>query len=129
MRRVAGVMLIALCSATLAPAQEGSTPQPIVRATLKPDSVLVGSPVTLEIAVLVPNYLTAPPAFPDIQLNNAVTHPLGSGTNLSEERQGTTYAGVLRELAIYPQEPGAYAITGRSVTFSYAIDPPRSSPP
>lgn len=129
MRRIPVAMFIAACSMTPAAAQESGAPQPIVRATLKPDSVLVGSPVTLEIAVLAPNYLTAPPAFPDIQLNNAVTRPLGSGTNLSEERQGTTYAGVLREFAIYPQEPGAYAISGRSVTLSYAIDPPRSSPP
>jgi hypothetical protein len=129
MRRVAAALLFALCSAGIAAAQDSGAPQPIVRATLKPDSVLVGRPVTLEITVLAPNYLTGPPEFPDIQLNNAVTRPLGSGTNLSEEHQGTTYAGVMHEYAIYPQEPGAYAITGRSVTFTYAIDPPRRSPP
>src|SRR5688500_4759166 len=113
MRRGAAALLLLLCSANLAAAQGSGALQPIVRATLKPDSVLVGSPVTFGIAVLAPNFLTAPPEFPDIQLNNAVTRSLGSGTNLSEEHQGTTYAGVLREYAIYPQEPGAYAIAGR----------------
>jgi hypothetical protein len=128
MKGPAIAIVIMLCPAS-ALAQDSSAPQPILRATLKPDSVPVGSPVTLEITVLGPNYLTAPPAFPDIELANAITRPLGSGTNMSEEHQGTTYAGVLREYAIYPQEAGAYAITGRSVTVTYAIDPPRSSPP
>ena len=72
--------------------------------TIDPPRVVVGQPTTLRIDVLAPNYTTSPPELPGFQVRNAVTRQLQS-VNLSEQRNGTSYAGVRFEFAIYPQEP------------------------
>ena len=108
-----------------ASAQSSGPPEPILRATLDPPRVVVGQPVMLRIELLAPNYLTRPPNLPDLQLRNAVTRDLGS-INMSEPHGGMTYAGVRRELAIHPQEPGSYVIANRQVVVAYAAEPPAS---
>src|SRR5262249_3833321 len=72
-----------------------------------------------------PNFLTKPPTFPDFQIRNAVTRPLGS-VSMSENRDGITYAGVRHEFAIHPQEPGGYAVDGQQVMVTYAAEPPQT---
>ncbi|HEX2888030.1 hypothetical protein [Vineibacter terrae] len=111
-----------LCCATAA-AQPAAGPEPILRVTLEPKRVVVGQPVTLRIELLAPNYFTAPPEFPDIQVRNAVSRPLGN-INLSEQKDGATYAGIRHEIAIHPQEAGRYAIAPDSIAFTYAAEPP-----
>ncbi len=120
---VASMLIELMCASSLA--QPTNAPAPILRATLDTSRIVVGQPVTLRIELLVPNYLTAPPAFPDLQLRNAVTRPLGN-LNLSETHEGITYAGIRHEVAIHPQEPGSYAISGQSIGFTYAVEPPRA---
>jgi hypothetical protein len=124
MKRLVAVWILA-CVLAAAPvlAQPTPAPEPVLRVKLEPQRVVVGQPVTLRIELLVPNYMTTPPEFPDLQLRNAVSRPLGH-MNISEEQQGITYAGVVREIAIHPQEPGSYAISGQSVRFAYAAEPP-----
>ncbi|MBX9841234.1 MAG: BatD family protein, partial [Xanthobacteraceae bacterium] len=100
-----------------------SPPEPIVRVSLDPPNTVVGQKTTLAVDVLAPNYMTKPPVLPDFQLRNAVTRA-GSTINMSEQRDGITYAGVRFEFLIYPQEPGAYAISGQSVAITYAAEPP-----
>jgi hypothetical protein len=114
------VMLSAFCSAR---AQQASTPEPVLRVTLDPPRVVVGQRTTLQIEVLAPNYLTAPPELPGFQIRNAVTRPLQS-VNISEQQDGVAYAGVRFEFAIYPQEPGSYAVTDQTVRIRYAAEPP-----
>ncbi len=104
-------------------AQQTGLPEPIVQMTMDPPHVVVGQKTTLQIEVLAPNYMTAPPELPGFQLRNAVTRQLQS-INRSEERNGTTYAGVRFQFAIYPLEPGSYAITGQTLTVRYAAEPP-----
>jgi hypothetical protein len=106
-------------------AQSPGVPEPILRVTIDPPRVVVGQSTTLRLEVLAPNYMTAPPALPDFQLRNAVTRQLPN-VNLTEQRDGTTYAGVRFEFAIHPLEPGRYAIGGRNLTVRYAADPPHS---
>ena len=84
---------------------------------------MVGQRATLRIDILAPNYITSPPELPGFQLRNAVTRPLQS-VNLSEVRDGTSYAGVRYEFAIYPQEPGSYAIPDQRISLKYAAEPP-----
>ena len=117
---IAVVMLIAICNAQ---AEQTVAPEPVLRVTLDPPRVVVGQKTTLRIDVLAPNYMTAPPELPDFQIRNAVTRPL-QNVNLSEQRDGTTYAGVRFEFAIYPQEPGGYAVADQQVRIRYAADPP-----
>jgi hypothetical protein len=100
-----------------------STQEPILRLTVNPPRVVVGQKTTLRLEVLAPNYMTAPPELPDFQVRNAVTRQLQS-VNINEQRDGMTYAGVSFEFAIYPQEPGTYAIAGQKITIHYAAEPP-----
>jgi hypothetical protein len=117
---IAVVMLIAICNAR---AQQAVAPEPVLRVTIDPPRIVVGQKTTLQIDVLAPNYMTAPPELPDFQIRNAVTRPL-QNVNLSEQRDGTTYAGVRFEFAIFPQEPGSYAVADQQVRIRYAADPP-----
>ena len=91
--------------------------------TIDPPRVVVGQRTTLRIDVLAPNYMTSPPELPGFQVRNAVTRQLQS-VNLSEQRNGTSYAGVRFEFAIYPQEPGSFAISDQKVKVKYAAEPP-----
>jgi hypothetical protein len=117
---IAVVTLIAICNAR---AEQAVASEPVLRVTLDPPRVVVGQKTTLRIDVLAPNYMTASPELPGFQIRNAVTRPL-QNVNLSEQRDGTTYAGVRFEFAIYPQEAGRYAITDQQVRIRYAADPP-----
>ncbi len=115
-----------LCCAT-AVAQQAPAPEPILRVTLEPKRVVVGQPVTLRIELLAPNYFTAPPEFPDVQVRNTVSRSLGN-INLTEQKDGVTYAGIRHEVAIHPQEAGGYAIAPDSISFTYAAEPPAGRP-
>ena len=103
--------------------QQTPLPVPVLQVTIDPPRVAVGQRTTLRIDVLAPNYMTSPPELPGFQVRNAVTRQLQS-VNLSEQRNGTSYAGVRFEFAIYPQEPGAFAISDQKVKVKYAAEPP-----
>jgi hypothetical protein len=125
MTRWAGIfvqLVVWLACATAA----AQAPQPIVRFTLDRQQATVGERVTVKLEVLAPNYLTGPPAFPDLQLHNTVTRALGD-VNLTEQHDGITYAGVMREYAIHPQEPGTFAITGQKLGIQFAAQPPATT--
>jgi hypothetical protein len=51
-----------------------------------------------------------------------VTRPLGA-INQVETRDGTAYAGIRYEFAIYPQEEGSFAVADQKVTVTYAAEP------
>jgi oxygen tolerance protein BatD len=104
-------------------AQQAGSLEPILQVTVDPPRVVVGQRTTLRVDVLAPNYMTAPPELPAFQVRNVVTRQLQS-VNRSETLNGTTYAGVRFEFAIYPQEPGSYAIANQTLTVRYAAEPP-----
>jgi BatD DUF11 like domain len=100
-----------------------SAPKPIVRVTIDPPRVVVGQAAMLQVEVLAPNYMTAPPELPDFQIRNAATRQLQS-VNTVEQQDGMSYAGVRFKYAIYPQESGSYAVAGQNVRIKYAAEPP-----
>jgi hypothetical protein len=108
-----------------AAAQESTMLRPILRAKVDPPTTTVGQKTTLTLDVLAPNYMTKPLVLPDFQIRNAATRA-GSTVNLSEQLNGTTYAGVRYEFLIYPQEPGSYSLPVQNITVTYAADPPAS---
>lgn len=124
MRTLAAFALFAL-SVAGADAQQTVATEPFVRAKLDPATVVVGQSATLTLDVLVPNYMTKPPVLPAFQIRNVVTHD-GSTVNISEQVDGVSFAGVRYEFLLYPQEPGAYVISERSITVTYAAGPPES---
>ncbi len=125
MRHALSVALLLLAAISLhgVRAQQADDLNPILNVKIEPPRVVVGQPATLEIVALAPNYMTSPPELPDFQVRNAVTRPLQS-TNVSEDRNGLTYAGVRYRFAIYPQETGSYAIPEQHVGITYAAAPP-----
>ena len=126
--RVAAALafVLALVDASLpAIAQQSAEPAPILRTTIDPPRVVVGQKATLRVEVLAPNYMTSPPVLPEFQVRNAVTRSL-QAVNLNEQQSGVSYAGVRYEFAIYPQEPGSYAVAGQTVTLKYAAVPPQT---
>ena len=122
MRAPLAALILILLAVSGARAQT-ATPEPILRVVVDPPRVVVGQKTILRLEVLAPNYMTAPPELPDFQVRNAVTRQLQS-VNINEQRDGMTYAGVSFEFAIYPQEPGTYAIAGQKITIHYAAEPP-----
>ena len=94
-----------------------------MRAAIDPPRVVVGQSATLRVEVLVPNFMTKPPELPDFQVRNAVTRQLRS-LNINDQHDGNSYAGVRFEFAIYPQEPGSYAVGNQKITVHYAAEPP-----
>ena len=119
-----GPALLLLCLAMpAAGAQPARAAEPILRVKVDPPRIVVGQSAVLSVDVLAPNYMTKPPVMPDFQLRNAVTRA-GSTTNMSEQHDGITYAGVRFEFLIYPQEPGSYAVAGQKVSITYAAEPP-----
>jgi hypothetical protein len=117
------IAFAAIASSGSSWAQQAPAPEPVLQVTIDPKRVLVGQRTTLRIDVLAPNYMTSPPELPGFQARNTVTRQLQS-VNLSEQRNGTSYAGVRFEFAIYPQEPGAFAISDQKVKVKYAAEPP-----
>ena len=122
MRPLFALIITALALPLLA---QTTTPTPILRATIDPPRVVVGQKTTLRIEVLAPNYMTAPPELPGFQVRNTVTRQL-QNVNINEQRDGASYAGVRFEFAIYPQEPGGYAVAGQKLTVHYAAEPPET---
>ncbi len=117
---------LALATTVIATVQAfAQSPEPMLRTTLQPARVIVGQPATLIVEVLAPNYMTKPPVLPDFQVRNAVTRS-SSTINISDRQGDTTYAGIRYEFLIYPQEAGSYAISGQSITITFANDPPNT---
>ena len=123
MKRCLAIAFVALGAAVPSGARAQAAPEPVLNVTIDPPRVVVGQRTTLRIDVLAPNYMTSPPELPDFQVRNAVTRQLQS-VNLSEARNGTSYAGVRFEFALYPQEPGSFAVSDQKVKVRYAAEPP-----
>ncbi|KRR09106.1 hypothetical protein CQ12_31410 [Bradyrhizobium jicamae] len=121
--RIAIVLLLLPSAAPGAFAQQATAPEPILNVSIDPARVVVGQKALLRVEVMAPNYMTSPPELPDFQVRNAVTRQL-QNVNTNDERNGISYAGVRFEFAIYPQEPGAYAISNQKLTVRYAAEPP-----
>ena len=123
MKLALAIAVLAFASAMDGARAQQPVPEPVLNVTIDPPRVVVGQRTTLRIDVLAPNYMTSPPELPAFQVRNAVTRQLQS-VNLSEQRNGIGYAGVRFEFAIYPQEPGSFAISDQKVKVKYAAEPP-----
>lgn len=102
---------------------------PFVRAKLQPaKGIIVGQPVSLVVSVLVPNYFTGSPDFPEFEIENAiVVLPQDRPQNTNEQIGGITYAGITETYTIYPQQPGDFRLPPAHVTVTYASTPPKTT--
>ncbi|WP_058185758.1 BatD family protein [Terracidiphilus gabretensis] len=116
------VLLAVLALAGVAAAQT-----PMIRAHLEPaENITVGEPVRLVITVLVPNYFTGSPEFPEFEIENAiVVLPQETPQNSSERVQGVTYAAITETYTLYPQQAGDFSLPSAQIDASYASTPPK----
>src|ERR1700754_2688501 len=77
---------------------------PVARAHLEPASgIMVGQPVRLVVSVLVPNYFTGAPDFPEFEMENAiVVLPQDRPEHSNAQLNGVSYAGITQIYVIYP---------------------------
>ncbi len=118
----AAASLLALL-ATVATAADG----PRVRVTFEPrPPVAVGQPLRMHVTVLAPNFFTAPPAFPAIEIPNAIVSLVDERAQLGTETiGGTTYSLIGRTYTITAQHAGAFTLPPAKISFRYAAVPGR----
>ncbi len=102
---------------------------PMIRAHLEPaGKIIVGEPVRLVVTVLVPNYFTGSPDFPEFELENAiVVLPQETPQNSSEQVRGVTYSGITEVYTLYPQQPGDFSLPPAEIDVPYASTPPKTT--
>jgi hypothetical protein len=124
MRRTVAELVLIFAGTTAALAQA-----PIVRAKLEPpNGIKVGQTVRLVVEVLVPNYFTGTPDFPEFEIDNAiVVLPQERAQNTNAQVNGKTYAGIIETYSIYPEQPGDFQIPAVQLAVPYAGDPPKTS--
>ena len=111
------LMIFALATSTAALAQE----QPIVRATVSPETVNVGESAELTVTVLVPTWFTRPSTYPPFELANAITRlPADSSYNIRERIGNESWSGIVRTYEIYPLLGATYRLSGLSIEVTYA---------
>lgn len=101
---------------------------PFVEATVATKGTLVaGQQIQIDIDVFVPNYFTAPPQFPAVDLPNAiVTLSDGRAQNLNVVKDGAQYSGIRRTYLVIPQLAGDYTLPTADIEFGYAAVPGQS---
>ena len=102
---------------------------PMIRAHLEPaGNVTVGERVRLVVTVLVPNYFTGSPEFPEFEIENAiVVLPQETPQNSSERLEGVTYAAITETYTLYPQQAESFFLPPAQIDVSYASAPPKST--
>ncbi len=129
MRRLL-VLAGALLALAAAPrAQEAPDAAPRVEVTLAPEGpVTVGTPVEVTATVLVPSYMPDPPAWPDLEIADAITRAPDRATHPVTRRIGAeSWSGVARRWEIIPQRPAEYDLGPAGVAITYA-DPETNQP-
>jgi hypothetical protein len=88
----------------------------------------VGQPVRLVVEILVPNFFTGSPDFPEFEIENAiVVMPQERPEHATEQINGITYAGIIETYSLYPQQPGNFHLPHALLTVPYAINPPKTT--
>jgi hypothetical protein len=102
-------------------AAEGEAVNPIVRAEVTPLSAIVGSPMQLQITLLVPTWFTSPPDYPSFEVAGLIVRqPPNSSYNARETIDGVAYSGIVREYQLYPQRAATYLLDDLVVNVAYA---------
>jgi hypothetical protein len=101
----------------------------VIRASIAASSpIIVGQTVRVNVTVLVPNYFTGEPEFPQLNIDNAiVVLPEERPANSNESINGESYAGITKAYLIYPQQPGSYKLPHAEIVVQYAVQPPKSA--
>ncbi len=118
-----------ICFMVCFPAGPGyADDQPIARAEVSPEKVIVGSEVTLSITVLVPTWFLKPPVYPSVEMEGVVTvSPSESSYNTTEDINGNGWTGIVRDYKLYPMGRGTFNLRKIHIGVTYA-DPQTRKP-
>ncbi len=121
-RSVEILMLLAGLAVSVGPpAAQAQAPR--ARVSLLPGAVVtVGQPITIRVQVLVPSFFAGAPAFPELDVEDAITIFVDRGTNFTEREGGATWAGQDRSYTVYPQRAGAFEVGEIVVEVRYRGD-------
>jgi len=101
---------------------------PFLRVNIAPANSIVGQPVRVTVDVLVPNFFTGAPEFPQFELNNAiVVLSEGDAEHINATEHGVSYAGIRRKYTIYPEQSGDFTLPPAEIRVRYAVHPPQSA--
>lgn len=112
---------LALAIISLASSAALAQSQPVVRAQVEPESVIVGEAAELTVTVLVPTWFTRPPVYPPFELANAMTRmPVDSSYPVRERVDNESWSGIVRTYELYPLLGANYRIAGQTMTVTFA---------
>jgi hypothetical protein len=95
--------------------------QPLVRAEVKPESVIVGEAAELTVTVLVPTWFTRPVVYPSFELANAMTRlPADSSFSIRERVGNESWSGIVRTYQVYPLMGASYRMAGQTMNVTFA---------
>jgi hypothetical protein len=119
------LVALAICAIGRAgDARAAAQAQPVVRVTLDAThAVLVGQQVRMDVVVLVPNFFTGAPRFPEIEAPGATVVLLDDAVNANDTIGEIGYAGVQRTYVVTALQPGDITLPAASITFAYAAEP------
>lgn len=122
-------MIRALALALVFAAPAGAQPAPQVEVTLDPQgAVTVGAPLRVTATVLVPTYMPQPPAWPDLQIADAITRlPERASRPVTQRIGRDTWSGVARSWEIIAQRAADYDLGPVKIGVTYA-DPAGGAP-
>ncbi|MEW6440289.1 MAG: hypothetical protein AB1640_05065 [bacterium] len=113
-----------------APEEVEESELPLVRARLEGSAeVWVGQTVALEVEVIVPTWFTSAPAFPQLEVENAVALSPEGAVNFVVRSGGNSFAAQSRSYLICTQAGGGYTVPAIKVGVSYALPDGSPSPP
>jgi hypothetical protein len=114
------IFIFVILALALSGAAWGQT-QPVVRAKVTPESVVVGEAAELTITVLVPTWFTRPPVYPSFELANAMTRlPADSSYPIRERVGNESWSGIVRSYEIYPMLGATYRLAGQTINVTFA---------
>jgi len=114
------IFIFVILALALSGAAWGQT-QPVVRAKVTPESVVVGEAAELTITVLVPTWFTRPPVYPSFELANAMTRlPADSSYPIRERVGNESWSGIVRTYEINPMLGATYRLAGQTINVTFA---------
>lgn len=121
--RARGVAVLTFAHLVLSASAVLAAAEPILRARIEPDDVVVGREQRLVVEVLVLTWLLGAPRLPELEIPGVIVVESGeAGVSLTESIDGATWSGVSNEYALYAQRPGTYTTPRARVSVRYARD-------
>lgn len=116
---IACMMLILTMPIATATAEQERSPR--LSVELKQTQVMPGQPVTLEMTILVPTWMTKTPLLPNIELPDMlIRRPPKATYAISPRIDGKSWSGLVSTYLLYPMTQGQFRLPSMPVTVYYA---------